>query len=144
MTPSDRRLGGSPAQRQAYLEYTQAFSNAECDRFGEYYTDDACLELPSVGLTIQGREGIVGFYRTMFERVRESLTLHQLIADDGGIAADCTSQFTAIQDAPDFPVSPLKKGEFIRVRVFVHYTLRDGRIASIKVARAGAPTHPQR
>jgi ketosteroid isomerase-like protein len=141
---SDRRLGGSPDQRQAYMEYTQAFSNAECDRFGEYYTDDACLELPSVGLRIEGREGIVGFYRKMFASVRETLTLHQLVADDGGIAADCTSQFTAIADAPDFPVSPLKKGEFVRVRVFVHYTLRDGKIAWIKVARAGEPTRPQR
>jgi hypothetical protein len=138
------RLGGSPEQRQAYLEYTRAFSNAECDRFGQYYTDDVCLELPSVGLKIEGRDGIVGFYRKMFERVRETLTLHQLVADDGGIAVDCTSRFTAIADAPDFQVSPLRKGELIEVRVFVHYTLRDGKIAWIKVARAGEPTRPQR
>jgi hypothetical protein len=47
--------------------------------------------------------------------------------------------FTAIQDAPDFVVGPLKKGESIRVRVFVYYTLRDGLISRIKVARAGEP-----
>jgi hypothetical protein len=71
--------------------------------------------------------------------VRENLEIHQIVADDQGIAGDFTSVFTAIQDAPDFVVGPLKKGESIRVRVFVYYTLRDGLISRIKVARAGEP-----
>jgi hypothetical protein len=32
---------------------------------------------------------------------------------------------------------PLRKGEEVRGRTFVHYTLRDGLISHIKVARAG-------
>jgi ketosteroid isomerase-like protein len=139
-TPTSR-LGGSPEQRQAFLAYTQAFSNADFAGFGQYYTDDVRLELPS--MTIARREGIVGFYREMFKRVRESLTLNQLVADDAGIAADVTSQFTAIADAPDFVVAPLKKGEFVRSRVFVYYTLRDGQIAHIRVARFGQMSGPQ-
>jgi hypothetical protein len=99
-------------------------------------------ELPSA--VLERRAGIVGFYREMFKTVRESLTLHQLIADDAGLAADVTSQFTAIEDAPNFVVAPLQKGEFVRVRVFVYYTLRDGKIANIRVARAGIPGKPQR
>jgi hypothetical protein len=67
-----------------------------------------------------------------------------LIADDSGLAADVTSQFTAIEDAPNFVVTPLKKGEFVRVRVFVYYTLSDGKISHIRVARAGEPSKPQR
>jgi hypothetical protein len=80
----------------------------------------------------------------MFKKVRESLTLHHLIADDTGLAADVTSTFTAIEDAPDFVVAPLKKGEFVRGRVFVYYTLRDGKIAHIRVARASPMSEPQR
>jgi ketosteroid isomerase-like protein len=136
------RLGGSLEQRQAFNEYTRAFSNADFDGFSRFYTDDVWCELPS--RVLEGREGIVGFYREMFKTVRESLTLHQLVADDNGIAADITSQFTAIEDAPDFVTAPLRKGEFVRVRVFVYYTLRDGKICSIRVARAGAPSPPQR
>ena len=136
------RLGGSLEQRQAFLEYTRAFSNAEFDRFSQYYTDDVRCELGA--LVLEGRSGIVNFYRAMFQKVRENLTLHHLVADDTGLAADITTQFTAIEDAPDFVVAPLKKGEFVRGRVFVYYTLRDGKIAHIRVARAGPMSEPQR
>jgi ketosteroid isomerase-like protein len=142
VTKPSPRLGGSLEQKQAFQEYTQAFSNAEFDRFSAYYTDDVVCELGM--LTLNRKEGIVDFYREMFKTVRENLTLHSLVADDKGIAADVTTQFTAIEDAPDFVVAPLKKGEFIRGRVFVHYELRDGRIAHIKVARAGPMSAPQR
>jgi len=137
------RLGGTLEQRQAFLEYTRAFSNAEFDKFSQYYTDDVRCELGATGIVLEGRDGIVNFYGAMFKKVRESLTLHHLVADDTGRAADVTSQFTAIEDAPDFVVAPLKKGQFVRVRVFVHYTLRDGKIAHIRVARAGPLSEPQ-
>ncbi len=142
VTKPAARLGGTLEQRQAFMQYTRAFSNADFDGFSRFYTDDVRCELPS--MVLERREGIVGFYRQMFETVRESLTLHQLVADDSGLAADVTSQFTAIEDAPNFVVAPLKKGEFVRVRVFVYYTLRDGKISHIRVARAGEPSQPQR
>jgi ketosteroid isomerase-like protein len=141
VTKPTTRLGGSLEQRQAFLEYTKAFSNAEFDRFSAYYTDDVVCELGA--LTLHGRDGIVNFYREMFKTVRESLTLHRLVADDNGLAADITTQFTAIEAAPTFVVAPMKKGEFIRGRVFVQYQLRDGRIAHISVARKGQMSAPQ-
>lgn len=137
------RLGGTLEQRQAFMEYTRAFSNADFARFSEYYTDDVTCTLPA-GIVLRGRDGIVEFYRQMFKRVRETLTLHHLIADDKGLAVDITSEFTAIEDAPDFVVTPLKKGEFVRVPVFVHYELEDGRISRISVARSGEVSKPQR
>lgn len=136
------RLGGSLEQRQAFLEYARAFSNADFERFSQYYTDDVRCELGQI--VLERREGIVNFYRAMFQRVRESLTLHHLVADDGGLVADITTQFTAIEDAPDFVIGPLRKGEFMRGRVFVYYTLCDGKIAHIRVARAGEMTGPHR
>lgn len=143
VTKPSPRLGGTLEQRQAFMEYTRAFSNAEFDRFSQYYTDDVTCTL-NAGIVLRGKSGIVDFYREMFKTVRESLTLHQLIADDAGLAADITSQFTAIADAPDFVVTPLKKGEFVRVPVFVHYELRDGKICRIKVGRSGEVSKPQR
>jgi hypothetical protein len=142
VTKPAARLGGTLEQRQAFMEYARAFSNADFDGFSRFYTDDVRCELPS--MVLEGRAGIVDFYREMFKTVRESLTLHQLVADDAGLAADVTSQFTAIEDAPHFVVGPLRKGESIRVRVFVYYTLREGKIAHIRVARAGEPSKPQR
>jgi ketosteroid isomerase-like protein len=132
-------LGGSPVQRQAFLAYTRAFSNAEFDTFSCFYTDDVVCELRS-DLKLEGRQGIVDFYGIMFQRIRESLTLHRLVADDGGLCADITSTFTCIEDASDFAIMPLKKGQVMTVPVFVVYTLRDGKICHIKVARSGEAT----
>jgi hypothetical protein len=129
------KLGGTLEQRRAFTEYTQAFSNADFDRFIEYYNDDVICELGS--MTLKGKDGIASFYREMFKTVRENLTIHHVVADENGIAADMTTQFTATEDAPNFVVGALKKGEAIRGRVFVHYALRDGKISRISVARAG-------
>ena len=136
-------LGTHPGQRAAYFAYAQAFSDGDMERAGRYYTEDCTLDLSSLPL-IEGRQAIIDFYRRMFQQVRETLTVHSLVIDDGGIAGDLTSTFTAIEDAPDFVVGPLRKGEAITVRVFVHYTLRDGLISRIKVARAGDPERRKR
>ena len=135
------KLGGTLEQRQAFTEYTKAFSNANFDRFTQYYDDDVICELGSI--TLKGKDGIADFYREMFKTVRENLTIHQFVADENGIAADMTTQFTAIEDAPNFVVGPLRKGECIRGRVFVHYALHNGKISRISVARAGEMTRFQ-
>jgi len=142
VTKPTPRLGGTLEQRQAFLDYTQAFSNAEFEKFSQYYTDDVECWLGKI--LLKGKQGILDFYRPMFKKVRESLTIHRFIADEHGIAAELTAQFTAIEDAPDFVLSPLQKGEFIRGDMFVHYALRDGKITSIRVARAGELSAPQR
>ena len=135
------RLGGHPSQIAAFKAYTSAFSNADFDRFPTFYTEDVVFEL-GPRPPIEGRQGIIDFYRPMFAKVRETLITHMILCDDTGIALDATSRFTAFEDAPDISVGPLKKGEYIDVRVFVHYKLRDGLICHIKVARAGEPvTH---
>src|SRR5262245_37407319 len=44
------RLGGSAAQREAFLEYTRAFSNADFEQFSQHYTDDVRCQLASIVL----------------------------------------------------------------------------------------------
>jgi ketosteroid isomerase-like protein len=137
--PPGGLLGGSPVQRQSFLAYTRAFSGAEMDVFPSYYTEDVVCELTGSGIRLEGRQGIVDFYGTMFQRIREGLTLHNLVADDNALCADVTSTFTAIEDALDFAPMPLAKGQALSVPVMVFYTLREGRICWIKVARCGEP-----
>ena len=98
-----------------------------------FYTDDVVLHLSATAGDIVGRQGIVDFYRPMFERVRESVTVETFAASDDLIAVDAVSRFTAIADAPDFVVGPLAKGEWIEVPVHVDYSLRDGLICDIAV-----------
>lgn len=135
------RLGAHPSQVAAFHAYAAAFSNGDCERFPLFYTADVVLTLPSAG-EIPGRQGIVDFYRPMFETVRESVTLERFTASDERIAIDAVSRFTAVADAPGFVVAPLAKGQFVEVPVHVEYALRDGLIGSITVTRNGSPHRP--
>lgn len=130
------RLGPHPSQVAAFHAYVAAFGNADFARFPSFYTDDVVLELGSVG-RIEGRQGIVDFYRPMFARVSESLVIHAVEASEEAIRLDATTRFTAVEDAPDFVVGPLRKGDHIEGHVIVRYRLRDGLIAHIAVTRAG-------
>jgi len=127
------RLGASNNQRAAFLAYTSAFSAAEFETFPTFYTDDVVLKLPNHG-TFTGRDAIVGFYKKMFPKVKESLQVEQLICDDGGICAKITSTFTAVEDTNEY-FGEFKKGAQLSVKVFVVYSLRDGLISSIEVGR---------
>ncbi len=131
-------LGGHPSQIAAYHAYAAAFSNGDAERFTRFYADDVVLELPSAP-PIRGAQGVGDFYLAMGKSVRETLTIHALDASDERIAVDCTSRFTAIEDAPDFVVGALAKGDYIDVRVRVTYTLRNGLVCHIGVQRAGQP-----
>lgn len=131
-------LGPHPSQLAAYDAYTAAFSNGDPARYTRFYTDDVELLLGSVP-PMKGKQAIADFYSAMFQRVRESLTVHGITASETEIVSDTTSRFTAVADAPNFVVGPLMKGDYIEVRVIVTYTLRDGLIERIAVKRAGEP-----
>ena len=96
------------------------------------------LQLRSLPL-IRGKQAIADFYRAMFPKVRETLLVRKVLADDEAIAIELTSRFSAVDEAPDFAVMPLAKGEAVEVDLYVHYRLRDGLIASIHGVRAGDP-----
>ena len=121
--------------RQDFETYARAFSAGDYVGYSRFYTEDVVLDL-GADQRIEGRDRIVAFYRQMNRSVQERLTVHQLIIDEGGIAADVSMEFVAHDDAPDFQLGPLKKGQSIKGGVFVLYTLRDGRIARIRTARS--------
>ena len=130
------RLGAHASQQAAFRAYVSAFSNADFERFPRFYTEDVRLELGSVP-PIEGRQGIVDFYRPMFERVREHLVINSVRMTDTAIELDAVTRFTAVRDAPDFVVGALRAGEYIEGRVLVSYQLRDGLICRIGVRRGG-------
>ena len=128
------RLGGSEGQKAAFMAYLSAINAAAVDTFSEFYLEEVVLWLPSAG-EITGREGIKAFYKPMFEKVRETLKVNRLIADDEGICADVSSTFTALMDVPDFSVKAMEKGESLTIELIVVYTLKNGLIYRIQVTR---------
>ena len=137
------RLGAHPSQRAAFQAYSAAFSAGDFGRFPTFYTDDVALHLTSSVGDIHGKQGIIDFYRPMFARVRETVTVENFEATDQTIELDATSRFTATEDAPDFVVGPLKIGEWYDVPVRVEYALRGGLICDIEVTRRGERTFGQ-
>ena len=131
-------LGGHPSQLAAYRAYASAFSNGDASRYTRFYTDDVVLDLSSLP-PIETAKGIAAFYDVMFQSVRETLTIHTIDANDERIEVDCTSTFTAIEDAPDFVVGALAKGDSVDVHILASYTLRDGYICKIHTRRGGDP-----
>lgn len=134
------RLGPHPSQLAAFGSYAAAFSAGDFERFPRFYTEDVVLHLTGSVGDIHGRQGIVDFYRPMFERVRETVTIERLEASEERVVLDAVSRFTAVKDAPDFVVGPLREGEWYEVPVRVEYTLRDGLICDIHVTRRGERT----
>jgi len=74
-----------------------------------YYCDDAQFEFGPIKL--DGKRAIIDTYRRIYEQTPETLTVHQLIADEDGIAANVTFESRALVDVPTFLFGPLRKGE---------------------------------
>jgi sulfur carrier protein ThiS len=119
--------------KQMFRDYIDCFNRDDFAGFSRYYTDDVVLELPKKEL--RGPQAIVDFYRVVKARIRETLQINEVVADDEGLAAEVDTEFLALEDWPDFIVRPVKKGDSIRIVSFVHYKIRDGRFAHIKSAR---------
>ena len=119
--------------REQYARYIAAFNNNDFAGFTEFYADDVVLELPMT--TLRGRQAILDFYTEVKKRVRETLKVGQLVLDEHGLAVEVDTEFHAFEDAPDFIVRPMKKGESIKSVSFILYEHEGGKFTRIRSAR---------
>jgi SnoaL-like domain len=119
--------------REHYARYIAAFNNNDFAGLAEFYADDVVLELPIA--TLRGRQAILDFYLEVKRRVRETLKVGQLVIDDHGLAAELGTEFHAFEDAPDFIVRPMKKGDTIQSVSFILYRHEGGKFTRIRSAR---------
>ena len=131
-------LGGSPEQREAFRQYTVAFSTQDFKNIRQYFNDDIRLELTNLA-TLDGPDAFIEFYRNQARTIHETLTINHLVADEGGIVADITARFTAIADPLPESHFQLEKGKSLEGHYFVYYLLRDGKISNIRVAVITSP-----
>jgi len=85
--------------------------------------------------TLRGRQAIVDFYREVKSRIRETLIIRTVIADEAGLAAEVATEFYALEDWPDFIAGPIRKGESIHIVSWVFYTIVNGRFQDIRSTR---------
>jgi hypothetical protein len=98
------------------------------------------------GRFVQGRVGMRDFFRLVHDGVREILR-PQIVAQDARyVLAEIDIDFHALDDRPNYPTQPLKKGDLVTVKFFCVHTIRGNQISQLKTARwpVGPATSPAR
>ena len=120
--------------KQLFAEYIASFNRDDFEGFSKYYADDVVLQLGK-RKTLYGRQAIVDFYREVKSKIRETLVIRAIVADESGLAAEVATEFHALEDWPDFIAGPIRKGESIHIVSWVFYTIVNGRFQTIRSTR---------
>jgi hypothetical protein len=120
--------------KQLFADYIGSFNRDDFAGFSKYYAEDVVLELGK-RKTLHGRQSIIDFYREVKSRIRETLVIRNVVADEDGLAAEVATEFHALEDWPDFIAGPIAKGESIHIVSWVFYTIVNGRFQHIRSTR---------
>jgi hypothetical protein len=115
-----------------YRAYLAAFNRHDFAEFGRYYTADVIFA--GRGGNFRGRDQVLEFYRGVQTRLRESLSLLDLVVGPQGIVADVLTTLDVLQDWPDFAAGPLRKGQTVRSQNFIWYEVAGRRFTHIRSA----------
>jgi ketosteroid isomerase-like protein len=114
----------------AYRKYLECFNTRDVPCFSNFYDEDVVfMAAPLPGMI--GREAIVTFYRNAWKHLREHLVLLSLSFENGRLQVSLQNTIDVLDDYPDFPPHPLKKGEHYTRAGIVYYELRAGRFIRI-------------
>ena len=130
--------------REKILEYYARF-NAQDERYAEFLTDDVVYPYPFTGETFHGPKQIVDHYKALWaagaQETREPVTI--IIDNKAGlVAVELAAHIVARPGTtPKLPSGEVvKPGEVWEGNSVMIYTLRDGKISSIRGAKM-SPMH---
>lgn len=115
-----------------FRNYIAAFNRNDFEGFGRFYAADVIFE--GRAGKFSKRADVLSFYRDVKSRVRETLTLQDLVIGTDDIVADLETELYALEDWPSFPTGPLRKGQTIRSRNFIWYDVRDRQFVRVRSA----------
>ena len=118
---------------QDLRNYLDAFNHSDFEGFGRYYASDLLFE--GQGGTFRSREEVLAFYREVKSRVRETVTLNDVVVGDGEMLADLTTELVALRDFPELASGALRQGETRRSQNFVWYQCRGREFVHVRSAR---------
>lgn len=118
---------------QDFRDYIAAFNRNDFEGFGKYYAED--VEFEGRGRHFKSRDEVLSFYREVKKRLRETITIHEVIVGPQGLAAEIETELYAFVDWPELVTGAIKKGETILTRNFVWYDVVDGKFKHIRSAR---------
>jgi hypothetical protein len=116
-----------------YAEYIEDFNKGDdAALVRKYFTEDTLFQ--SGPRVLHGAAELLKFLQWAHDGIREIIRAQVVLRDETHIFAEIDMDFHATRDRPDFTFGALRNGEFLTVKFFVVYYLRDGRIAQLKAA----------
>jgi len=127
--------------REEFEVYLSHFNNKRYEAATSYFAPDVTLEFcttpggdPGDARTLHGVQAFIAQYQSLHANVHEVVELRDFIPGEDLIAAEMYTEFHALNDAPDFPRRPLKKGESMVMTNWVIYNLEAGKMKRIRIA----------
>ena len=125
--------------REDYDRYVAAFNARDYDGVFDFYVDNP--DMAFFGVEIRSRDDLKGFYGFLHGFVKEHITVHRFASSEELAAVEATVRLEAFEDltreileAKGYQLFPIAKGEVQEMLQFIHYHLRDGKIASVRCA----------
>lgn len=136
-------VADGPMTQEKYAAYLQLF-NAGDERYADFYDEDVVFYHDPMFGVLRGRQAILDFYRTIRTQLREHVTAHIVVIDreQGVMAAELTTRLVAVKDGIEMPSGTINTGDTIISEGTVYYTLRNGRIATIRGGISGGRKLP--
>lgn len=126
--------------REDYERYAAAFNARDYDAVFDFYAENPRMAF--FGVEITTREQLRAFYTFLHTYVRETITIERFAASDELAAVEGIIRVEGIEnltreelDARGLPqFFPIAKGEVQEMRQYIHYHLKEGKIASVGCA----------
>ncbi|XPP27108.1 MAG: hypothetical protein ACNYNX_02710 [Leucobacter sp.] len=122
-----------------FAAYQAVFNSGDDDTaLNDYWDEHLEVVMPvgpgEIGQIAKSREEFRQFLAIQHDGVREYMRLQSLVQQGDQIFAEIDMDFVATEDRPGFGMGPLKKGEFLTVKMFGLYTVRENRLWKLKLA----------
>jgi ketosteroid isomerase-like protein len=125
-------------------DYVDAFNRNDFPGFSKYYLDNVTFQ--GRGRNFKSSAEVIDFYRMVKQRMRETLTIRNIVVGPRDIAMELETELLALQDWPDFFGGAIKKGELRRTHNFIWYETEGRKFKHIRSARyqplEGPSVHP--
>ncbi len=132
MAQDDSRIRGQ-ADLQLYLDH---FNNKRYDQQVAYYAPDVLYKVGS--LTLDSPSAIAEFYADFHQYSKEFVQIADFAMTGDKVAVTMPSRFEPFRDYDKNGLN-FKAGAKIEIVSFIFYTLKDGKIWRIRVARYPGP-----
>lgn len=126
--------------RAAYDRYLAAFNTRDYDAVADFYVDPPKLSF--FGVEIASRAALKDFYTFLHAYVDEQITLLNFASSETLAAVEAKVRIEARRDLTAEALAehgasglfPMRAGDVLEMRQFVHYTMQDGLIVSVECA----------